>query len=187
MTHDSRPRPGRPLVPALRRTAARVLIQLGYLVSCLLGDDWAGRRLRVTTLRLLGARIGPGTVLHGGTYVSRPRGLVVGARTFVNRNCYLDLEGTLTLGEAVTIGHGATFVTTVHTIGPAARRCGPTGARPIDVGDGAWVGANVTVLPGVRIGRGAVVAAGAVVRDDVPPDYLVAGVPARLVRRLAPG
>jgi acetyltransferase-like isoleucine patch superfamily enzyme len=56
--------------------------------------------------------------------------------------------------------------------------------RPVVVEDGAWLGQNVTILPGVTIGRGAVVGAGSVVRDDVPPRCIAVGAPARVVREL---
>jgi maltose O-acetyltransferase len=57
-------------------------------------------------------------------------------------------------------------------------------ARPVSIEDGAWIAARVTILPGVTIGRGTVVAAGAVVTRDVPPNTLAAGVPARVKREL---
>jgi tetrahydrodipicolinate N-succinyltransferase len=60
-------------------------------------------------------------------------------------------------------------------------------AAPISIGDGVWIGSRVTVLPGVSVGRGAVVAAGAVVTRDVAPDTLVAGIPAVVVKHLGPG
>jgi acetyltransferase-like isoleucine patch superfamily enzyme len=171
----------------LRRTGIRLAAQLVYLGSGSLGDDWLGRRLRIALLRLFGARLAPGASFHGGSYFTVPGNLIVGAGSFINRNCYFDLEGRLTLGENVTVGHGTTFVTTEHEVGGSAHRCGPSIPRSISVGDGAWLGANCTVLPGVRIGPGAVVAAGAVVRSDVPADWLVAGVPARLIRDLNEG
>lgn len=154
-----------------------------HLASGMLGDDIAGRTLRTSLLRGMGADIEPGVTVHGGTYVTRPSNLRIGRGTFVNRSCYLDLEGALTIGRDVTIGHGTTFVTAHHEIGPAEKRCAPSSGLPIDVGDGAWVGANVTVLPGVVIGRGAVVGAGSVVVKDVPENALVIGSPAR-VRRI---
>ena len=136
-------------------------------------------------LRWMGAEIESGVTVHGGTYVTRPSNLRIGRGTFVNRSCYLDLEGALTIGRNVTVGHGATFVTAHHEIGPADKRCAPSSGLPIEVGDGAWIGANVTVLAGVVVGRGAVVGAGAVVVRDVPDNAVVAGSPARVTRILA--
>ena len=172
--------------PAVR-TLKRILVQVVFLVSSVFGDDILGRVARARVLRLAGARLAPGVSLHGGTYVSRPELLVIGLGSFVARNCYLDLEAELVLGAHVTVGHGTTFITTRHRLGSAERRCGGYGGSPIMVGDGAWLGANVTVLPGVTIGGGAVVAAGAVVTADVPENVLVAGVPARVTRALDPG
>ena len=102
----------------------------------------------------------------------------------MNRSCYLDLDSPLVVGPRASIGHGCTFVTTDHALGGPEKRCGSRTSRPIHIGAGAWLGANVTVLAGVTVGAGAVVAAGAVVRHDVAPNTLVAGVPGRLVRNL---
>jgi acetyltransferase-like isoleucine patch superfamily enzyme len=135
-------------------------------------------------MRTLGAHLAKDATIHGGTYLSRPEHLVIGAGSFLNRNCYLDLEDRIVLGDRVVIGHGTTLVTTKHKIGPSDKRCDGYTSASIHIGNGAWVGANVTVLAGVTIGSGAVVAAGALVVRDVPPDTLVAGVPAQVVRSL---
>ncbi len=71
-----------------------------------------------------------------------------------------------------------------HHVGSSAQRCGPGLTRPIRIGDGCWLGARVTVLGGVEIGAGSVVAAGALVNRSIPPNELWGGVPARLIRRL---
>jgi acetyltransferase-like isoleucine patch superfamily enzyme len=75
-------------------------------------------------------------------------------------------------------------LTVDHEIGPSEHRCTNPVMAPIAIGDGAWLASRVLVLPGVTVGKGAVVAAGAVVTRDVAPDTLVAGVPARFVRNL---
>lgn len=168
------------------RTIRRLSAQGVYLASTVLGDDVLGRRARVWLLRTAGAELGAGAMLHGGTFITCPDRLVVGAGSFISRSCYLDLEANLVLGAGVTVGHGTSFVTTRHQLGPTELRCGAFAGEAITVGDGAWIGANVTVLPGVRIGDGAVVAAGAVVTADVPDNVLVAGVPARVLRSLGP-
>lgn len=169
------------------RTWARLVAHWVYLASALLGDDWAGRRIRVTLLRWAGSRIGAGSALHGGTYLTRPAHLSLGARCFVNRGCYFDLDAPIRVGDDVVIGHRVTLVTTVHEVGDSSRRAKEWGAKSIEIGDGAWLGANSTVLPGVVIGRGTIVAAGAVVTKSTPPDVMVAGVPARVIRPLADG
>jgi maltose O-acetyltransferase len=167
------------------RTQRRLVVHLLHLVaSQLLGDDALSRRLRVGLLRAAGATVGAGSAFHGGTWFSEPRNLRVGADCFVNRSCYLDLEGLLTIGDRVTIGHGTSILTSRHTLGGPEQRAGRFEGVPVSVGSGAWIGANVTVLPGVVVGPGAVVAAGAVVTADVPPDTVVAGVPARVLRTL---
>ena len=166
------------------RTVQRILAHAGFLISSVLGDDIVGRRLRRMLMRVLGADLARSATIHGGSYLSRPAHLAMGAGSFVNRNCYLDLAAPVVLGDQVTIGHGTTLVTTRHDIGPTGRRCAGHTAEPIHIGDGAWLGANVTVLAGVTIGNGAVVAAGALVARDVAANTLVAGVPARVLRSL---
>lgn len=168
-----------------KSTVVRCVVHVLHLVSDLFGDDWLSKRVRMALLRLFRARLGRGTEIHGRTYFTAPWRLRTGRDCFINRNCYLDLEGPITLGDDVVIGHGATIITTEHAIDGPHRRAGPSTSRAVTVGDGAWLCANVTVLPDVNIGRGAVVAAGAVVTADVGDNLLVAGVPARVVRTLA--
>ncbi|MFF4875095.1 MULTISPECIES: DapH/DapD/GlmU-related protein [unclassified Micromonospora] len=79
-------------------------------------------------------------------------------------------------------GPKATFITVGHPVDPEERRGWLSGA-PIDVAENVWIGAGATILPGVSIGRDAVVAAGAVVTDDVPPASLVTGNKATVHRR----
>lgn len=103
-------------------------------------------------------------------------------RVFVNQGCtFLDYAG-ITLGARVMVGPKATFITSGHPVDPADRRIYLTGA-PIDVEENVWIGAGATILPGVRIGRDSVIAAGAVVADDVPPATLVAGPKAQIARQ----
>ena len=78
------------------------------------------------------------------------------------------------------IGHNVVLATLNHEEDPERRH--HTYAAPIVIGKNVWIGANATVTPGVTIGDGAIVAAGAVVTKDVPPDMVVGGVPARVIR-----
>jgi acetyltransferase-like isoleucine patch superfamily enzyme len=147
-----------------------------------LGNDRLSWRLRRWLLTRYGWRLGAGTQIDGFRYAY---GTVhIGRNCYINRDGYFEGEAPITVGDGVSIGPGVTFLTVGHRIGPPTRRAGAFDIRAITVGDGAWIGATVTILPGVRIGAGAVVAAGAVVTTDVPPNTLVAGVPARIKRTL---
>jgi acetyltransferase-like isoleucine patch superfamily enzyme len=160
-------------------TLHRITAHLVWLISCVLGDDPIGRRLRRRVLSACGARIHPSARIHGGSFWTRPAHLTVGAGTFINRHCYFDLEGEIMVGERVTVGHGVTFITTSHQLGPPSQRCGPWHGVPTTIEDGAWIGAGATILPGITIGRGAVVGAGSVVTRSVDDGQTVAGNPAR--------
>ena len=88
------------------------------------------------------------------------------------------------MGYNVRVGHDVSLFTITHAIGSRQLRCGTSTVGGIDIGEGAWLASRVTVLPGVTIGAGAVVGVGSVVTRDVPPNTLVAGVPARVIRTL---
>jgi acetyltransferase-like isoleucine patch superfamily enzyme len=154
------------------------------LVSNILGEDYLSLLLRRGLLQLYGARFGPGTFHIGKSHFAGAK-LVTGSKCYIGRGCYFDFSGPVILGNNVVIGHGVTFITAHHSIGESVRRAAPVEyGRRILVGDGVWVAANTTILPGITIGEGAVVATGAVVTKDVPPNVVVAGVPARIMREL---
>ena len=106
----------------------------------------------------------------------------VGERTFINMGCKFQDQGGIFIGNDCLIGHNATLCTINHAFDPDHR--GDMTFKPIRIEDKVWFGANVTVLQGVTIGEGAIVAAGAVVTKDVPPRTVVGGIPAKLLRAL---
>ena len=83
-------------------------------------------------------------------------------------------------------GTGISLITATHEVGVQTRRDNIEYAEPITIGDDCWLGANVTVLPGVTIGKGCTIAAGAVVTKDVPEYSVAMGVPARVVKKVEP-
>lgn len=103
----------------------------------------------------------------------------VGKDVFINKEAFFIDLGGITLEDNVLIGPRVTLITVNHIMDPAKRR-GLTLA-PVHIKRNAWLGANVTVLPGVTIGENAVIAAGSVVTKDVPNNVIVAGVPARVM------
>jgi acetyltransferase-like isoleucine patch superfamily enzyme len=96
-------------------------------------------------------------------------------------------RGNLTIGDRVSIAPRVTLVTSSHPNHSRIRPFAPVAQGPIVIEDDAWLGAGCVVLPGVRIGRGAVVGANSVVGQDVAPLHVVVGQPARTVRELLPG
>ncbi len=108
----------------------------------------------------------------------------VGARTFANFGLVcLDVART-TIGDDVQIGPNVLLMTATHPLEPGPRRDKWESARPIIIGDNAWLGGGVVVCPGVTIGPDSVVGAGAVVTRDIPTGVLAFGNPARVVREI---
>ena len=155
----------------------------GYLA----GHVLTPRRLRIRLLRAAGVTVERHLEVLSGLRVTGEGRLTIGDGCFVNHDCLIDAAGDVTLGRNVALANLVSLLTSGHEIGDPRARAGIRVLKPIVVGDGAWLGANVTVLGGVAIGVGAVVAAGSVVRADVPPHTLWAGVPARFVRELPVG
>lgn len=127
-----------------------------------------------------------GAVLHCGGMDWCPHGYVrLGDRTYVGPNAVLFGGGGVEVGADALISPGVVLTSHEHTFSDAAVpiREQPLDMAPVVLEDDVWIGANAVVLPGVRVGRGAVVGAGAVVTRDVAPGALVMGVPAREVRR----
>ena len=91
-------------------------------------------------------------------------------------------QGGVYIGDNVLIGHNACLLTLNHQENPEKRA--NLLPAPVKIGTGAWLGSNVTVLPGVTIGDGAIIAAGAVVTKDVEANTIVAGIPAKFVRKV---
>ena len=107
----------------------------------------------------------------------------VGRNVFVNQNCtFYDLGG-LDIADDVMIGPNVSIITASHPLGPSQRRAVTIG-KPIVIERNVWIGAGATIIGGVTVGENAVVAAGAVVTKDVPPNVLVGGNPAQVIRSI---
>jgi acetyltransferase-like isoleucine patch superfamily enzyme len=144
--------------------------------------------------RVLGMRIGEGSALLMDLYIyirgrARPGrpGISIGRRSVINQQCCLDGRGGLAIGDNVDISPGVWILTNGHDIhDPLFREV----LAPVAIGNHVWIGSRALILPGVTVGEGAVVAAGAVVTGNVEPYAVVAGVPARPIgtrsRRLDP-
>jgi maltose O-acetyltransferase len=146
-------------------------------------------RTRTALLRAAGMQIGEHSLIQGPVRVTGQgnpcRYVSIGTFTIITGPLHVDLGAPVTIGSGVRIGHDVSLLTVNHAIGAEWLRSGTSEFWGIEIGDGAWLASRVMVLPKVRIGAGAVVAAGSVVTRDVPPNTLVAGVPARVLRNLS--
>ena len=125
----------------------------------------------------------PNTVgLFPPFYTDCGKNTVVSDGVFINMGCKFQDQGGITIDEGALIGHNVVLATLNHPLAPERRH--DLESAPIHIGRRAWIGANATVLAGVTVGDGAVVAAGAVVTNDVEPNTVVGGVPARVIKRL---
>jgi maltose O-acetyltransferase len=109
----------------------------------------------------------------------------VGARTFINYGAVVLDAAQVRIGEDVQIGPGVQLITALHPLDPVERRRGTETAKPVSVGDGAWLSTGVIVLPGVSIGVDTVVGAGSIVTKDMPAGHLCFGNPCRVIRPIA--
>lgn len=147
-----------------------------------------GSRVRVALLRMIGFSIGQRTVMWGMPTILGSgniyQHLTIGQACWFNIGCIFELGAAVHIADRAVFGPQVMLLTTTHHLGDGDRRAGLPYAEPVQIGEGAWLCARSTILPGITIGAGAVVAAGAVVTKDVPPNTIVGGVPARTLRQL---
>jgi acetyltransferase-like isoleucine patch superfamily enzyme len=163
-------------------------------------------RMRVHIVRLQGGRrISPKCLFGSGSKVEMPWNVEMGVRcvlepfvwlkvggskarlsigeyTFIGRGSEIEVSHAVSIGKNCLIAPGVFITDHNHSTEPGQliwhQSCLPS---PVEIGEDVWIGAHAVVLPGVRIGSGAVVGAGAVVNRDVPPNTIVGGVPARVI------
>ncbi|WP_298442428.1 DapH/DapD/GlmU-related protein [uncultured Ferrimonas sp.] len=133
-------------------------------------------------LQEMGMDIHPSAMIQPPLRTCYARFTKIGAMSFINWDCVLLDHAGITIGEHVLIGPKVQLITVNHANDAEQRLAGIEIAKPIHIGDKAWLGAGVIVLPGITIGAGAIVAAGAVVTKDVAPYTVVGGNPARFIK-----
>jgi acetyltransferase-like isoleucine patch superfamily enzyme len=175
----------RALGEEVRSLNFRLLIA-GWLVALLPSLTFS--RVRTLVYRLAGLQIGPCSLILGRIEFSGSgplqKRLRIGAHTIINAHFFVDLNGPIDIGDWVSIGHHVTLITADHDQGPAYCRAGPMRSSSISIGDGSWIGAGSTLLPGASIGKSTIVSAGSVVSGKVPDNRMVGGVPARALKAL---
>ena len=140
--------------------------------------------VRALFSELIGKKVDDSVLLIPPFYTTGGVDIRVGRNVFINQNCtFYDLGG-LDIADDVMIGPNVSLITSGHPIAPSRRRDGVI-AKPIAIGRNVWIAAGATVIGGVTVGENSVVAAGSVVTRNVPPNTLVGGNPARVIRSIA--
>ena len=165
----------RQMMHALSQEALRITAELNNAYH-------TPEEIRILMEKLTGRAIDPSFGMFPPFYTDCGKNIKLGKYVFINSGCRFQDQGGITIEDGALIGHNAVLATLNHNPDPDKRN--NLFPAPIHIGKRVWLGANVTVLPGVTIGDNAIVAAGAVVTHDVEPNTVVGGVPARFIKRI---
>ena len=130
--------------------------------------------------RLIGKKVDDSFRMFPPFYTDFGKNITIGKDVFINSGCHFQDQGGIRIGDGALIGHNVVLATINHDLNPEENR--KNHYAPITIGAHVWIGSNATILPGVTLGDWAVVAAGAVVAQDVPPRTVVGGVPAKVLK-----
>ena len=137
--------------------------------------SWTLRRI---WYKLVGIRIERQSIIDMSVYVMAPKHIRIGKNTHINQSCFLDGRGELIIGDNVSISHYVKICSGGHNLKSPDFE-GEHGT--IEIGDYCWIGIGAIVLKGVKIGKGAVIAAGSVVSKNVGEYEIVGGIPAKKI------
>lgn len=171
---------------SIKENLRRILVHIANILQgVVLGDDSLSIKIRLLLLSMLGMQYGKKIRILTGCDITK-KGLFLGNNIFINKKCYFDLTGNVFIHDGVSVGHGVTFITAIHKNCHPDNRGGHMRGNHISSADitleeGCWIGANATLMPGITIGKGAIVATGSVVTKNVNAHTIVGGVPARII------
>jgi UDP-2-acetamido-3-amino-2,3-dideoxy-glucuronate N-acetyltransferase len=151
-----------------------------YVKRCIGKGTVVGTRTEI--INSANVHIGNGCLLQDAIYIRAGTDgrIAIGDRVAINSFCRLFGHGSIVIGEDTQIGPGSLITTTEHDYQGNLKEH----FRPVTIGKGVWIGANVTILSGVEVGDCAVIGAGSVVTRNIPPRSVAVGVPARVIRQL---
>ena len=151
-------------------------------LSTQLNSSTDSDQIRKCLSEITGSEIDETTTVFIPFYTNFGRFIQIGKNVFINHACsFLDMGG-ITIENNVLIGPKVNLITENHLLDPVNRRA--LVSKPIVIKRNAWIGAAVTILPGVTVGENSVVAAGAVVTADVPANSIAGGVPAKFIKNI---
>ena len=159
-----------------------IILRTTALTNKLNSRAHSPKKVRKIFGKIIGQKLDEGSWIIPPFYVDFGRNIRVGKNFFMNQACTFMDRGGITIGDDVFIAPKVCLTTINHDFNPYNRRA--TFCKPIVIKDRVWIGINVTICPGVTIGENSVIAAGSVVTKDVPPNVIVAGNPAKVIRQL---
>lgn len=130
--------------------------------------------------RLIGKKVDDSFRMFPPFYTDFGKNIIIGKDVFINSGCHFQDQGGIKIGDGTLIGHNVVLATINHDLNMEKNR--KNHYAPITIGTHVWIGSNATILPGVTLGDWAVIAAGAVVTQDVLPRTVVGGVPAKVLK-----
>ena len=155
-----------------------IYLDLVLLKLSLISSTVPFHSLRNFAYRLSGVKIGKHSYLHMGVRFYYPKGIKIGTGSIIGDRCFLDGRAPLSIGNHTSIASQVLIYNSEHNIHSEDFK--PV-EEPIEIGDYVFIGPRAIILPGVKVGRGAIVAAGAVVTKDVGDFEIVGGIPAKVI------
>lgn len=169
----------------LRGSALKLFRLLFHIAGSVLPVS-RGFMIKRLLLRLSGVQVGPNVAICGGAKIHGYGSIRIDEGVWLSANChmYCGLGGVIEIGANCDVGPEVSLVTGSHEIGDQRRRAGRGLSGAIRVQAGCWVGARCTIVAGASLGRGCVVGAGALVREAFPENVMIAGVPAKIRKKI---
>jgi acetyltransferase-like isoleucine patch superfamily enzyme len=129
-------------------------------------------------------KMGDNVFIAAGVYIEYPEKMQVGDHVSIQHYCFISCYGGVKIGSDVSIAHGVSIITSTHPLhGGGAIRQRPLEVGSVKIGDDVWVGMKASIMMGVEIGSGTVIGAHSLVNKTIDPGVIVAGAPARVLRR----
>ncbi len=166
----------------IRKTLEELYVYTFLFLANLFPDMSICSILRTLFIKPI-ASVGNSTRIRKNIYVNSFRKLSIGKNCFINRGVQFDCSGSVSIGNNCSIGFNALITTSTHLEKDRVAEDGRTFiGEPVTIGNGVWIGANSTILPGTEIGDYCIIAAGAVVKGKLESHGVYAGVPAKRIR-----
>lgn len=154
-----------------------------YCVEILPSFVWLNPVKRILLI-IAGAKVGKGIYIERTVQIKKPNKLELGNGVVISRGAIMTCSGGVKIEDNVLIGYGAKVISANHIVPDDRTLIKYAGHKyaEVKIKEGAWICANSVILPGITVGEGAIVSAGAVVTKDVPPFVFVGGVPAKIIK-----